>query len=147
MSSNFTGRVSERFDNNFFNVRARENEMSAMDSAPGTMPDLKDLQWAIENFFIKVPAAPLIFLCALTSESVTTLQFKTQERTEKFLDEKARKFWDMDLRDISPVSRALEDGQPVRLQNSMNGMPIDGWHVDGMLVQKIEEATNRFYRL
>lgn len=64
------------------------------------------MQAGFENF-LAIPGVFLVYLRCLASESIATLKFKTRQQTEKAME--AKDLWDMDLRDTSPVSKALED--------------------------------------
>ncbi|HBB27545.1 TPA: hypothetical protein DCZ36_03570 [Candidatus Gracilibacteria bacterium] len=119
MNSNFRERVSERFDENFFNVTARENETRLAKKGASEPSSEEILQYSFENLLITIPGAPLIYLYALTCESVATLRMRTQGKTEKIIESKD--FWDTDF---SPITRALEDGLPIKVQDSLNGIPI-----------------------
>lgn len=105
----------------------------------------------MENFLIAVPGTPLILLHVLIAESVATLRLRISERSNRALEAPgkvtAADFWDLDVSEISPVSRALKSGNPVNLQNSVDGMPVDGGHVDGINVRAIQKATDDLNRL
>jgi hypothetical protein len=149
--SSFLERLTDRFDDHPLRVRFRKNEMAVGELAPYAFPDLDDIRRVFENFFIAVPGTPLILLHALAAESVATLRMKISERSERAVETPkktpAEAFWDCDYSELSPVSRTLEVGKSVPLQNSIDGMPIDGGYVEGMSLTNIEQASREFERI
>ncbi|MDD2892107.1 MAG: hypothetical protein PHQ95_04020 [Candidatus Gracilibacteria bacterium] len=130
MSKNFIKRVSDRFDNNFLNQIARENKIKILENPSPSISSIDILQATIENFIIRVPGMPFVFLYVLASESVVTLQLRTQEKTEKAL--RPYDILNSDYHDLSPVTKAVESGKSVKLSESHS---------------EILSATNRLRRL
>lgn len=130
MSKNFIERVSDWFDNNFFNVIARQNDAKIMENNSSFLPTADEMAGTFENLIIRLPGMPIIFLYALIAESVATLRLKTQEKAEKALN--PYDILNSDYHDLSPVTRAIESGESVKLSRSHS---------------EILSATNRLRRL
>lgn len=137
--SSFPERLVDRFDDHPLRVRYRVNQMAVGELAPLALPDFDDLRRVAENFLIAVPGTPLILLHVLAAESVATLRMKISERSNRAVETPAEAFWNRDLSELSPVSRAVESGREARVVHSLNGVPYDA--------EKIERATREFDRI